>query len=690
MPPLSYYPQGAFAYVGAAGTEYYFQYANVGSYFPADADFANASVYFHHYGLHEYTLQPWPLNYYFSLVAESYNVAGLRYNGVWVYLNGNGYSYAPGQGYHTAWTFAPSNLLELSQAVETPVFRVTDYWFGPWNNFPQDTKLPQPQNTRSLTGGGFLLYPIHQWGLSTVWAKEGVYRPGYTYQPGYSAPRLHTYMQTYFEHAYRADPTTGELPRSSVINWDGRGFINDSVAQPTGQIDTAGYYFRPNQFGKAVMTTRAQESGFYGEIPVYTLGLLVDKNRDGLLTTNDVTTVQNPHVFWVNNDADRRVYEVSPNNGADELDLRPGENNNGTDVDFIRARQYVPSPRDLEDYDRLHVPGLKELARDLPSGSTVTLKWKQVFSGSPGIFVIRASEGDGGKLYLTELEAAEYQARTIEGVLNGVTTHYSPYIVGEVSVGTSAYLHTDAKRATNQFYLYCGTGRGSGELAVEIHRDGQLLGSVSTYLDLRDVKELYERWTAGEPATWQGSTPSTNATLHGGNLPSGVPTTAFTSDNPNQPYILFVHGWNMAGDEKDMFAETAFKRLYWQGYTNRFGAFRWPTGHTFPSPASVTTDLLEHYNRSELYAWKSGEGLRKLLVSLNSRYPNKVYMMAHSMGNVVAGEALALQAEKHGGGQIVRTYVASQAAVSLHAYNGNNNNTAFKLDFQRAPFRAFP
>ena len=33
--------------------------------------------------------------------------------------------------------------------------------------------------------------------------------------------------------------------------------------------------------------------------------------------------------------------------------------------------------------------------------------------------------------------------------------------------------------------------------------------------------------------------------------------------------------------EKDRFAETAFKRLYWQGYQGRFGEFRWPTSYGF-------------------------------------------------------------------------------------------------------------
>ena len=42
-------------------------------------------------------------------------------------------------------------------------------------------------------------------------------------------------------------------------------------------------------------------------------------------------------------------------------------------------------------------------------------------------------------------------------------------------------------------------------------------------------------------------------------------------------------------------------------------------------------------------------------------------MLAHSMGNIVAGEALRLS----GNNQVVNTYVASQAAVSAHTYDTN-------------------
>lgn len=138
-------------------------------------------------------------------------------------------------------------------------------------------------------------------------------------------------------------------------------------------------------------------------------------------------------------------------------------------------------------------------------------------------------------------------------------------------------------------------------------------------------------------------------------------------------YILFVHGWNLSPFDKDWFSDTAFKRLWHQGYKGRFGAFRWPTfyfdrglfGVPLPVPDNWQTPERTHFDASENRAWASAPGLLGLLGQLNGgQFQGKVRMMAHSMGNVVAGEALRLAS-----GNVAHTYVASQAALSAHCYD---------------------
>ena len=167
---------------------------------------------------------------------------------------------------------------------------------------------------------------------------------------------------------------------------------------------------------------------------------------------------------------------------------------------------------------------------------------------------------------------------------------------------------------------------------------------------------MYEHWTVGndtttsflsitsEPGQVAGSAPLADRALH------------------DDDYILFVHGWNQDSWDRRDYASTAFKRLYWQNYTGQFGLFSWPTD------ANMERDPT-NFPRSEQRAYHSALGLRNLLGDLNERYPQRVRMMAHSMGNVVASEALRLATLAPEPPRIVHTYVASQAAMGADAYS---------------------
>jgi hypothetical protein len=178
---------------------------------------------------------------------------------------------------------------------------------------------------------------------------------------------------------------------------------------------------------------------------------------------------------------------------------------------------------------------------------------------------------------------------------------------------------------------------------------------------------MYERWSVGEYPQTLGNL----ATNCGDDGFAAFQYSYSASVNSTTPYILYVHGWNMPTWEKDRFAESAFKRLYWQGYQGRFGVFRWPTDYGFTGSAlSAATDR-RNYDYSENQAWLSAIGLKNRLAALNIQYPGQVYVLAHSMGNVVTGEALRLA----GTSQIVNTYVATQAAVPAHDYDATVTNS---------------
>jgi len=130
-------------------------------------------------------------------------------------------------------------------------------------------------------------------------------------------------------------------------------------------------------------------------------------------------------------------------------------------------------------------------------------------------------------------------------------------------------------------------------------------------------------------------------------------------------YLLYVHGWNIADEEKMCDGKTVFKRLWWQGYTNGYGTFDWPTLYGVKEwklflPVSPWR---MNFDDSEMIAWLSATALSKLMEDLNPS--GELRVLAHSQGNTVVGEAL----RKYDGKQKIHAYIAAQAAIGGSLYS---------------------
>jgi Alpha/beta hydrolase of unknown function (DUF900) len=382
--------------------------------------------------------------------------------------------------------------------------------------------------------------------------------------------------------------------------------------------------------------------------------------------------------FWANNNYDRFTLDADDQIEYDD-DVQIGgdyftQNTPVPDYNFKdgAGHRAIPCARDLQDFFRLWVCGIDtNLIAKLPAGSTITLNWGDVGSpntGNPTIDIFAAADPDGGIGYLTNSLTAEIQTDPV----------ICPYI-GRLGPGQSIQLNAIqfANGWAGNHFIMCGVSNGTGGLNLTIaDASGNVLAQSTSYLQIVDIKQMYERWTIGDMPSIALKTNAVPATE---DLPIGASAFQYTQpQDTNTSYILFVHGWNMERWEKDRFAESAFKRLYWQGYHGRFGVFRWPTENGFKGISSLATDPSEkdNFDRSEYTAWQSSVGLLNKLKDLNAEYPGHVYMLAHSMGNIVAGEALRL-ATQQGLGHLVNTYVASQAAVSAHTYDTNIANYSF-------------
>ena len=133
--------------------------------------------------------------------------------------------------------------------------------------------------------------------------------------------------------------------------------------------------------------------------------------------------------------------------------------------------------------------------------------------------------------------------------------------------------------------------------------------------------------------------------------------------------LTFVHGWNMSPDGSTVFAETMYKRLWHKGFKGRFAFFRWNTNWSdafdnVPVIGTAVEAYFADYNGSEFTAWKSGNALKQYVESMPTGYTKK--LVAHSMGNIVAGSALRQ-------GLAVQNYALLQAAVPASCYDDTQN-----------------
>ena len=423
--------------------------------------------------------------------------------------------------------------------------------------------------------------------------------------------------------------------------------------------------------------TTLQDRGYYTVIET---NFGVDGNRD---TEIDFTNSHDRQLlFWVNNDQEG-FNESDPGVESEIVNITNPDHNNNV----------IDQRRDLEDFAplRLYVdPLLFSNATDVQLGAIppgqlsarYSLNYLNADGESFRLFYANNFTDDVYRHVNNETTAtvqasdpafneSERPAFTgnhvLEATLSGLNPHLFEIRHGTLPYGTAFQNDSILEFVTEVFYPN-GT---SVEKRQRID------------LDVRDIKSFYTNWDIDY--------------LTGGDLRTDVSFQHFaTPTNPthqsevqNVPFfsgpdtVLFVHGWNMPtganNDWKAAFAETMFKRLYWQGFRGEFVSFDWPTfaneeGPEWPIFGEGANNT---YNPSDFQAYRSAQALRNILEDY--RDPSNlqpVHLLAHSMGNIVAGEALRQwAADPNTVDPLVTNYVAMQAAVSAGAYGDNGTDS---------------
>jgi probable HAF family extracellular repeat protein len=367
----------------------------------------------------------------------------------------------------------------------------------------------------------------------------------------------------------------------------------------------------------------------------------VDANRDGAIDFEDKadrTTADRRFVFWLNNDRD---HFDSSENEQDDFDPASGE------PDYKHT--HPACRRDLEDFVRLHLRAPSGFDRT-SSAWQVKLSVTEISEGSPAVNICPAVRP--GLEYLSDSTAADAQvAILVQPVVDGSAIDIPKNWFSSSGDFVVAPLLLEGRTA------------GKGVLLIQFYKDGQSQAEDKLYLDLRPVADLYDHWTVGDTAA-ESFDPYAIA-----RRPQQIGARQVAVEDP-QTYLLFVHGWRMQPWERRAFAETAFKRLWHLGYRGAFGMFSWPT-EWHKAGVGMALDA-QNFDRSEHKAWRSAPGLRSVLEDLAQTFSH-VNVLAHSMGNVVASEALLLEVHENRPRprRLVQTYLATQAASVAGAYDAN-------------------
>ena len=402
------------------------------------------------------------------------------------------------------------------------------------------------------------------------------------------------------------------------------------------------------------------------------LTIAADNDRSGVIdfqNRNDRTASTNPFVFWINDDCDTNSDDTAS-------DLDPSANPPDS------ANNAIGNLRDLEDFARLQFKIDSLPVQFLTNGNYQVKVYLTNLLGSPSIRLFSAADANGGIGYLTNTTTATTQ---IGKIMLGVVTNGTP-----LTIASTNWLAA----GSNSFFLpmiFEGISTGQCVITFGFSTNNATPVALSRpfYLNLKRATDLYEHWTVGDNTNTDWTQIQANAT---NTLDSGH--YAAPQSTSDLDYIVLVHGWRMQPWERRAFASTAYKRMWQLGYKGRFILYSWPTDYTGVSfwdmfdllNPSIASTNRQNYDRSERRAWKSGVGLFSLLADLNeAEPPNKIRLLAHSMGNVVASEALRLANVIGVQLPLVQSYIASQAASVAYAYDVTNPAPVWYSGLLRTP-----
>jgi len=397
------------------------------------------------------------------------------------------------------------------------------------------------------------------------------------------------------------------------------------------------------------------------EFSFNTINLITDRNRDGEIIK--VATAANRHVdisadpkkpfyFWVNDDED-----------AGEIDERAGA---------VADIPGAAKPNAADD----KVNGMRDLVDFFP----VFVDVKQALGVyPPGSYTYRLRQADGAlKFFESRQRPVSSKAWERPNALIKDTTVATEKSAEPVSVITPRgvplspgfLLNTQAEQGGIIYVEASAATKAPLMLEIIDNATGNIMARTELALSIDQVEAMYRHINLQAVAAQRGAAPIPGLPENLGE-PGNNPDT-----NTRAKYFVFIHGFNVSGQAARGWNAETFKRLYQLGFNGRFIGVTWH-GNTTPD-----------YHHAVYNAFVTSPFLAQKVNAAMGAQPGPVVVAAHSLGNILASNAIANEGLK------VEAYYMINAASPIEAYDSfqkvDVSGTTMATNMTEATWMGYP
>ncbi len=354
--------------------------------------------------------------------------------------------------------------------------------------------------------------------------------------------------------------------------------------------------------------------------------LVPDYNHDRVIDDTDRqrAALGDTFYFWINDDDDQG--ETTGSDIPGSTFAWADNSDEGLGVSFNDVHNYetemVDGVRDLVDFFPVQLD-LKDLLALYPA---TRYDYRLTTGGEQLNLAYTPLKADRAGDYLTNLPVAKTLGHVSTFPLTSAGTSLKSSATGEGFVQKLTAGESD-------IILLEGRSAFKGPLRLEISDGTNTLFRSELNLSLSGVENMFRHVNLIDVAT-QKDNPPEHGTKWGEpdrfEIPVNCPEDAcLNTDGTN---FVFVHGYNVNGQQARGWQSEMFKRLFWSGSKAKFWGVTW-----YGADSQWFDAVTVNYQINVQHALKTAAGLRQFL---NAQMQGPTSIAAHSLGNMLVSASL--------------------------------------------------